>query len=218
MNWGRLYFGSVIVAVGVILLLDNAGTVDAGDIFGTWWPALVVAAGLLMLAANPGHWVMPLLVTAVGVALLLSTLDVVDIGDFLWPAILVAVGLVVIFGRSVGGRSTDTGSTVSNFTVFSGSELASHSDSFEGGSVSAVFGGVELDLRDAQLAPEAALDVFTAFGGVDISVPQGWHVEIKGFPIFGGFENATTKDKLSSASPTLTINATVMFGGLEVKH
>ncbi len=218
MNWGRLYFGSIIVAVGVILLLDNTGTVDAGDIFSTWWPVLVITAGLLMLAANPGRWIMPLLVTAVGVALLLSTLDVVDIGDFLWPAILVVVGLVVMFGRNAGGGSSDTGSTVSNFTVFSGSELASHSDSFEGGSVSALFGGVELDLRDAQLAPDAVLDVFTAFGGVEVIVRDGWDVVVKGFPIFGAVENATIKDKLPSASPTLTINATVIFGGLEVKH
>ena len=218
MNWGRLYFGSIIVAVGVILLLDNAGTVNAGEIFGTWWPTVVIAAGLLMLVANPGHWVMPLLVTAVGVALLLSTLDIVDVGDFLWPAIIVILGLLVIFGRSSRTRSSDTGTSVSNFTVFSGSQLASHSDAFEGGSVSAVFGGVELDLTDAQLAPEAALDAFAAFGGVEVTVPRGWQVELKGFPIFGGFENATTKDQLSSSSPILVINATVMFGALEVKH
>ena len=36
MNWGRLFFGVLIVAVGTILLLDNAGTLDAGEIFGTW--------------------------------------------------------------------------------------------------------------------------------------------------------------------------------------
>jgi hypothetical protein len=30
MNWGRLFFGALIVAVGAILLLDNADVVDAG--------------------------------------------------------------------------------------------------------------------------------------------------------------------------------------------
>lgn len=218
MNWGRLYFGVLIVSVGVILLLDNAGTVDAGDIFGTWWPVALIAGGLLMFIASPRTWVMPLIVVAVGVALLLSSLDIADIGEFLWPAIIVVVGLVIIFGRRSREHATETGDTVSNFTIFAGSELASHSDQFEGGNLSVMFGGIELDLRDAQLAPGAALDVFTAFGATEITVPRGWQVVLKGFPLFGGFENATAKDSIEATAPTLVINANVLFGGLEVKH
>ncbi len=218
MNWGRLYVGSVIVVVGVILLLDNLDALDAGDVFGNWWPVFVIVAGLLMWLANPRHWAAPLIVTAVGVALLLSALDIVDIGDFLWPAILVLVGLLVIFRRGPRGRTAEAGNTVSSFTVFSGSELASRSQSFEGGSLSVLFGGIELDLHDAELAPGAAIEVFTAFGATEITVPTGWHVDLRGFPIFGGLENATTKDSLSSSAPTLVVNATVMFGGVEVRH
>ena len=47
MNWGRLYFGLIVVAVGVLLLLDQAGVLDAGEIFGTWWPVVLVAAGMI---------------------------------------------------------------------------------------------------------------------------------------------------------------------------
>jgi hypothetical protein len=81
-----------------------------------------------------------------------------------------------------------------------------------------VFGGAEIDLRDAIPAPGANLDVFTAFGGLEIQVPQGWQVDIKGLPIFGGFDNVTVKEQLGPDAPLLTINATVMFGGLEIKH
>lgn len=31
MNWGRLFFGLVVVGVGLILLLNNTGAVEAGD-------------------------------------------------------------------------------------------------------------------------------------------------------------------------------------------
>lgn len=218
MNWGRLYVGSVIVAVGVILLLDNLDVVEASDVFGSWWPVFVIVAGLLMWVANPRRWAAPLIVTVVGVSLLLSSLDIVDVGEFLWPAVLVLVGLLVIFRFGSRDRPAETKDSISNFTVFSGSKLASRSESFEGGSLSVLFGGIELDLTNAELAPGATIEVFTAFGATEITVPPGWHVDLRGFPIFGGMENATTKDALSSSAPTLVVDAIVMFGGVEVKH
>ena len=217
MNWGRLFFGLLIVAVGTVLLLDNAGTLDAGEILGTWWPAIVILAGILTFAANPRHWPVALIITAVGLAFLLSNLDIVDLGNFIIPAAIILVGLLVLFGRGLGAR-TEAGDRVNSFNVFSGSEIASHSKQFQGGSISAVFGGAEVDLRDTVPAPGAELDVFAAFGGVEVTVPQGWNVVTRGLPLFGGIENATAKDPVSADAPTLAVNATVLFGGLEIKH
>jgi hypothetical protein len=217
MNWGRLFFGLLVVAVGVILLLDNAGTLDAWEIFGTWWPAVVILAGVLTFAANPRHWPVALIITAVGTAFLLSNLGVVDAGEFIIPAAIIGVGLLVLFGRGMGSR-TEAGDRVNSFNVFSGSELASHSKQFQGGSISAIFGGAEVDLRDAAPAVDAQLDVFTAFGGVELKVPEGWQVVVKGLPLFGGIENATVKDTLAADAPKLSVSATVLFGGLEIKH
>jgi len=218
MNWGRIYFGTLIVAVGVILLMDNADMLDAGDVFGTWWPAAVIVAGLLMLISNPVHWVAATIVTAIGAAFLLSTLDIADVSDFLWPAVIVVIGLVVIFGRGSRRSPAELGDEVNSFNIFSGSELASHSKEFSGGSVSTVFGGAEIDLTDALPAPDAQLDCFTAFGGIEVIVPSGWHVTIGGLPLFGGFENATTRDTVPAGAPALNINATAIFGAVEVKH
>ncbi|MGH8872911.1 MAG: LiaF transmembrane domain-containing protein [Acidimicrobiia bacterium] len=217
MNWGRLFFGVLIVAVGTVLLLDNAGVLDAGDTFGTWWPAVVVLAGVLTFAANPRHWPVALIITAIGAAFLLSRLDIVDIGNIIIPAAIILVGLLVLFGRGLGSR-TEAGDRVNSFNVFSGSEIASHSKQFQGGSISAVFGGAEVDLRDATPAAGAELDVFTAFGGVEVKVPQGWHVAVRGLPLFGGIDNVTAKEQVPDNAPVLAVNATVLFGGLDIKH
>jgi hypothetical protein len=217
MNWGRLYFGSLIVAVGTLLLLDNADILDAGDVIGDWWPVALIVAGLLTLAANPRHWPVALVITAVGVAFLLSNLDIVDIGDIIIPAAIILVGILVILGRGLGSR-TEAGDTVNSFNVFSGSEVASHSKQFRGGSITAVFGGAEVDLRDALPAADAQLDVFAAFGGVEIRVPDGWHVITRGLPLFGGIENVTAREQLPEDAPVLPISATALFGGIEVKH
>lgn len=218
MNWGRLFFGALVVAVGVLILLDNAGTLDAGDIIGDWWPVAVILAGVISLAANPTQWAMPALIALIGAALLLGTLDILDLGAVLVPAIIIVVGLFIIFGRGIGSRSDDTGDSIQSFNAFSGSELTSNSRQFRGGSVSAVFGGAEVDLRNTSLAAEAQMDVFVAFGGVEIRVPDGWHVSVKGLPLFGGIENATAKEQLPADAPMLPVNATALFGGIEIKH
>lgn len=185
--------------------------------FGTWWPIGLILAGLFSMAANPGHWPVALIIVAVGAAFLLSRLDVVDLGNIVVPAALILIGLVVIFGRGLGSK-VDAGDRVNSFNVFSGSELSSRSSQFQGGSVSAVFGGAEIDLRQARLAPDATIDVFTAFGGVELRVPPDWHVAVRGLPLFGGIDNVTAKGTIPEDAPVLSVNATVLFGALEVKH
>ncbi len=218
MNWARAYFGTLIVAVGALLLLDNLDVIDSGDIIGTWWPVAIILGALLSYFANRRHVVMPLILALAGAAILLTTTGVFDSLELVIPLLIIVVGLFLIFGRRVGSIQGDIGNTVSSFNLFSGSEVASNSTSFEGGTVGAVFGGAEIDLRHAGLAPDATLDVFVAFGGVEIYVPRGWRVDISGFPIFGGFDNATGKEPMPADAPLLRIDATVLFGGLDVRH
>jgi hypothetical protein len=218
MNWARAFFGIIIVAVGAVLLLDNLDVLDAGEIIGDWWPAAIIAGGALSFVANPRHWVVPLILVGGGALVLLRTTGVIDTIDVLLPAVLIILGLLVLFGRGLGSRSGTTEDRVNTFNLFSGSEIASNSTSFTGGRIGAIFGGAEIDLRHARLAPDAELDVFAAFGGVEIAVPEDWRVEINGFPLFGGFENATAKQPLPDEAPRPRIDATVLFGGIEVRH
>jgi hypothetical protein len=218
MNWARLLFGSVLAALGAIFLLEYADVLDASDTIARWWPLAVIGAGIVAYFANPRHWVPPMVITVAGIALLLRTTEVVDTFAVVGPALLVLVGLMIILGRGFGRSQIDTRDRISSFNVFSGSEIASHSDHFQGGSVGALFGGTEIDLRDAKPVEGAELDVFVAFGGAEVKVPQGWQVITHGLPIFGGFDNITTKEQIPPGAPVLDINATVLFGGLEVKH
>lgn len=220
MNYGRLFVGVILLSLGLLWGLDAAGALDAGEIIADWWPLALVLAAALMFVANPGRWLLPLIVLVVAVVLLLTTSGIVEanIWQFVWPAILIVIGLSFLFGRSLGSQQTSSEDTISQFVLFSGSEIANHSDRFSGGSVSAVFGGTDVDLRNAGLADGAELEVFTAFGGVEIRVPEGWNVDIRGFPIFGGFENVTSKERLPAGAPKLVVQATCLFGGIEVKH
>lgn len=217
MNRARLFFGGVLVALGVVLFGDAAGWWTSGDVISTWWPAVLIAIAAVAATSRPRHLFGPALLATLGAVLLIDRLEVFDVAfDVLWPLLIVVVGLAILLGRP---KATLTeGDRFSAFAAFGGTEIASHSKHFEGGNVGAVFGGVDVDLRDSELAPGASLDVFTAFGGTEVRVPEGWKVLTHGIPLFGGFENITAKEELPEDAPVLDISATVLFGGLEVKH
>lgn len=219
MNLGRIVFGTIAVAVGAVLLLDALGLADSNRVFEDWWPLILVFTGAVAYLSNPKKWLVPGVLVVGGASILLQTTGVVDSLDLIGPALVIVIGIGIIVGAGGSRHAAATlQDRVASFNAFSGSEIASHSPQFEGGNVSTLFGGTELDLRDASLAPGAALDVFAAFGGVELKVPQGWNVVTHGLPIFGGFENVTAGEIVGPDAPVLDVNATVLFGGLEVKH
>ena len=85
--------------------------------------------------------------------------------------------------------------------------------------VFAMFGGAEIDLREARFAPGVTtIDVAAFFGGVQITVPPGVRVESNGTAIMGGFQAGGSADLLlDPAQPVLRVNGLAVFGGVEVK-
>ena len=83
--------------------------------------------------------------------------------------------------------------------------------------VTAVFGGVDLDLREADFdAPVVEINVQTCFGGVELTVPAGITVRNETVNIFGGTEVKNVGEPVGGA-PTLVIKGTVLFGGVSVR-
>jgi hypothetical protein len=156
-----------------------------------------------------------------GLALLARSLDFVPdwVQTVFWPLVLVVVGLWVMFGSGLGTATVQRADRVNSLVAFFGREIVNESQQFGGGSIFTVFGGTDIDLRRARPVPEgAAMDVVVAFGGVDIAVPEGWRVEVKGIPLFGGWSNKTGRDRAATDAPLLSIEALVAFGGLDIRH
>jgi hypothetical protein len=102
--------------------------------------------------------------------------------------------------------------------VFSGARRAGRWRPARRETAVAVFGGVELDLRDAELPREGVrLSAWALFGGIDVTVPEGTRVELSGFAVFGG-RNVEGGDR--PTDPTgfvLRVQAVAVFGGVNVK-
>jgi hypothetical protein len=103
--------------------------------------------------------------------------------------------------------------------VMSGRRERVTSNAWRGGDVTAVMGGVELDLREAKPAAEGArLDVTALMGGVDIWVPSGWKITSRITPLLGGVEDKTTPGASNGDPPRLELTGMALMGGVEIKH
>jgi Domain of unknown function (DUF1707)/Cell wall-active antibiotics response 4TMS YvqF len=83
-----------------------------------------------------------------------------------------------------------------------------------------VFGGVELDFRDAILpGKEVILKATTVMGGVEVIVPPEMRVVDNGIAILGGREVTGNPPAASSPdAPVLRVEGACVLGGMEIKH
>ena len=211
----------VLIVLGVVFLLGNLDiiNVDIGDLISNWWPLILVLLGVIGLFQARSTPVGSIFLIVIGGVLLLVTHDVADF-DILWPIIIIGAGIWVLFHNRVSRRPTagEVGQDSINVSaLFSGSEHRITSQSFQGGNVSASFGAVELDLSGAGLAENPVLNVNIFMGGVELSVPDEWVVNVNGSPVLGGIEYSRTQPAATDGAPTLIINASITFGGLDIK-
>lgn len=224
LDLGRLLLGLVVIAVGTLYLLEGAGVLDAGATIDDWWPTVIIATGVFQLLERSRAVLGPLILVAAGTLLLLVTADVIegDVWSYVWPTALIVVGLVAIARwAGAGALPRNAGDDVVVASgIFGGPTVANASQAFRGASLTAVFGGVVLDLRQARPAPEGArITATAAFGGIEILVPHGWRIAIKGTPIFGGVDDKTRHDAdLPADAPLLRVDALAVFGGVDIKH
>lgn len=222
----RVFFGVTIAALGGILLLRNLEIIkfDSWHLFwGTVWAVGLVLAGLTTIISSrkilTRAW--GLLLMATGVSIGLNSYGVIDISiwKIFWPVVLIAVGLVFIFSVGSGGykrskKSVADDSSNEKVAIFYGEESRVKGD-YTGGSVTAIFGGVELDLRQAKIKDGAVIDIFAFCGGASISMPDDVIVKNEVRGILGGSEDKTVSK--SSAKKTIYLRGECVLGGLEVK-
>jgi hypothetical protein len=127
-----------------------------------------------------------------------------------WVGMMAAAAFVK---RAVPSRGDEDSDDLALVAVMDGIELKSRAHNFSGGSMLAWFGGIELDLSEAELAPDARLSVRTLFGGIAIATPPEWRVESSVKAVAGGVDTKTSKDP---DAPVLAIDGMTVLGGVAV--
>lgn len=215
----QVLFGGLIVLVGIILLADTTGLYDTRSLFD-YVPSLFVLLGIYAFVRSGFRNVFgPLVIVGVAGAWQLVELDVIEWSEVtsLWPLFIVLFGLSIIHRQFRSGPSGTGSSKVTGYGFFGGSEKRVTASAFESANLTALFGGAELDLRDADLAGRPAhVSCIAMFGGVEVHVPEDWNVEMDVLPLFGGASDERMRRERDHDEIDLVVSGFVAFGGVEV--
>jgi hypothetical protein len=82
----------------------------------------------------------------------------------------------------------------------------------------AVMGGVDMDLRHAEIdGPEIVITAVAFWGGIQITVPEGFDVELEGFSFMGGRDLKLRNVPRVPGSPRIRVRGFAIMGGIDVK-
>jgi predicted membrane protein len=216
----QLAIGLLLVILGVLFLVGQAGLLNAGDVVRAGWPAILVLLGVAQYL-HSRDVTGPLVVIGTGFVLLLFTTNIVpgSITTVIGPLLLISAGVWIMLGRArASGEALDD--TITSYSMFGDVEITRRSNAFAGGTIVDVFGDTTVDLRAAVLAPEGAqIDVLTAFADVKIIVPRGWRVALSGIPAFGDYsDNTDVTAAAANDAPLLSVNVFALFGDLKIQN
>jgi predicted membrane protein len=225
----HMLLGIVLMFLGLFLIADLADIVPwrMRDFLFTW-QALLIFLGLIFLSNKENKGTGVVLIVVGSFFLLPRVIDVPDYWRGLfWPAMLIVMGLVVIFGSRRHGSATYFGghkqkatgeNWLDDVTVFGGGDRIISSQQFEGGKITHIFGGSKIDFSRAKLAPgRHYLELTLIFGGTKLIIPEAWDVKVEVTSVFGGFSDKRVRSiVVADTDRSLVITGSSIFGGGEI--
>ncbi|MEP7109595.1 MAG: DUF5668 domain-containing protein [Ferruginibacter sp.] len=242
---GRVIGGLLLVAVGAALLLRNMGFLMPGWLFS--WPMILILVGTYIGFKSNFRNNAWFILTAVGGYFLVSRfIPSLGLEPFFWPAMIILLGLIFILRphrNSWLSPKTDgeydkwkTAPAASiqdpgNFaplvssdylaidSVFSGINRKLVSKNFQGGRISCVFGGSEIDLSQADITGPVVIRLDIVFGGAKLIVPPHWAIQNEINGAFHAVDDKRHFNPSSSINPdkVLILKGSVVFGGIEIR-
>jgi predicted membrane protein len=198
---GRVSWGIVLIVVGILFLLDSGGVLDVGNLVSSYWPVLLILWGAWLLLRKDR-----------------------DEQKTVVSGPLADVGI----GRRVEEMSADR---VNLGNVFGDVRCRALSKAFTGGSLSSVFGDVEIDLTAGDFAAgEHNVKMDTVLGDIVVALPAGVAFAVAGDSVLGKVSANTEKrngffPSLEYASPgfknapvRVRIDASTVLGEVSVQQ
>lgn len=218
----RLIVGGLLVIIGILLLLETTDIADTRPVL-EFIPSLFILLGVYaIIKSGYRNIVGPLILIALAIAVQLAVLDVITGAELqsLWPLAIVLIGLAFLAGHFRSGVTDIGQASIDAFAMFGGSTLRATAANFVGGSATAIFGGVDIDLRAAEIdEPPAAMSAYAIFGGVELIVPREWNVSLDAVSVFASVEDDRPRgeNRTDRTQIDLAVTGLAMFGDITVK-
>ncbi len=217
-----IVIGALLIAVGVIYILGAFGISDIKISLDGWWTLFIIIPclnGIFTSKDKTGNFIGLL----AGVLLLLAAQDVFDydmIIKVLVPVIIILIGIKLIVKstsvKPAKNENLQKGQS-ENFVAFNSQTIDYSDEEITVAKVGAVFGGAKCNLIGAKIQDQSKIDLFCAFGGADIIVPENINIKINTFCLFGGISDKRGNKNIDKDAVTLNINGFCMFGGADIK-
>lgn len=174
-NLSLLFLGLVLIAVGILWGGYSVGVWEFNIFFPGWWTLILIVMPIFGMIRH-GVKAFDVIILAVGLFLLLTSLGIIDslrIKLLFWPAVLVIIGLMLIFGifrnRVPKGLEKEADAYVSG--VFSTVRRHCDGKPYAGGRVKAFFGSASLDLRNSIIEQDIRIYANALCGEVTVLFP-----------------------------------------------
>lgn len=217
-------FGFILILLGLILVGNIFFDWNFSIFFDGWWTLFIIIPNLLAIKKG-GISTKNLFGLCLGIALFLCARDIITLKTVIKlsiPVALIIWGCRIVFDgratrkRIAGGSMLYKDGCPEFSSIFGHQKITCNNEIFVGATCNAIFGGIDVDLRNAYINEDVAMSCSSIFGGITVYMPPNVNVHVSCVPIFGGVDNRLAKRNIPGA-PTLYINSTCMFGGLDIK-
>jgi hypothetical protein len=121
-----------------------------------------------------------------------------------------------------GGFTRTTGTSFADRlnidAIFSGINRKVISKNFQGGKITAAFGGADLEMTQVDFTGVVTIQLDIIFGGVKLIVPPHWDIRTEMSNIAAGVEDKRFfREGGVDPSKVVILKGTILFGGLEIK-
>ena len=223
----HLILGIVLVLLALAVLAEIVDAVPwrmRNIVFS--WQMILIVLGVIFISSRESKSTGYILL-AIGAFFIMPKF--IDVPHFwrslFWPSFLILAGLLIIFGRSrrpshhqkIAGSDEDI---LDDVAIFGGSDQILHSQNFQGGKITNIFGGAKYDMRKVVLAEgKNYLEITMIFGGSKFILPEGWDIKLEVTSVFGGFSDKRERSIIvPDSSRQLIIRGVALFGGGELTN
>ena len=221
----NVLWGLGFIIVGILVLVNALGILEINVFFKGWWTLFIIVPCFVNIFKDNDKTA-SIIGTVFGILLLLAVRDVINF-DLLWkillPLVLIIIGLSLIFKDKVSDKVKDeikklNKNSKDEYTAtFSGQDLNFDDEEFKGCELNAIFGGIKCNIKNAKLKDDVVINASSIFGGITLYVPKDVNVKVVSNSIFGGVSGNYNKNKNDKKGKTIYVNATCLFGGVEIK-
>lgn len=214
-DFSKYLWAVVLVLLGLFVVLKSFNLVSGSIFFDGWWSLFIIIPAVINLFTNRNiFWDASFLL--IGVGFLMAANEWFITYDNVWAIalclVLINIAISIIRGNKHKKAIHSHGDNGTYIGIFSGCDEKPLS--FSNGTAVAIFGGVDLDLRDIVFTDNAYLTAVGVFGGIDVYVNDNINVVCNNINVFGGTDN---QQQPIDGNKTLYIDGCAVFGGIDIK-